>query len=188
MPRSRPSNRGSSAASSPSTAPSTSRLLMPLFPLIIAAADARLRPSFTPTGPTAASITRIHDGVASQQEDSLLLRWLSSSRTGHRDRGHRYGHHQRQRERRRSDLRGVHHPNYHPGGVNVLVGDGSVRFVKSTIDGMVSRLWEPSPAERLSRPTLIELFWQGKRSKWSGAQGVVRISGITHDRPHTATC
>ncbi len=29
-------------------------------------------------------------------------------------------------------------PEY-PGGVNVLVGDGSVRFVKSTIDGMVWR-------------------------------------------------
>jgi hypothetical protein len=29
--------------------------------------------------------------------------------------------------------------SYHPGGVNALVGDGSVRFVKSTIDGMVWR-------------------------------------------------
>ena len=27
----------------------------------------------------------------------------------------------------------------HPGGVNVLLSDGSVRFVKSTIDGMVWR-------------------------------------------------
>ncbi len=26
--------------------------------------------------------------------------------------------------------------SYHPGGVNVLMGDGSVRFVKSTINGM----------------------------------------------------
>jgi prepilin-type N-terminal cleavage/methylation domain-containing protein/prepilin-type processing-associated H-X9-DG protein len=29
--------------------------------------------------------------------------------------------------------------SYHPGGVNTLLGDGSVRFVKSTIDGMVWR-------------------------------------------------
>jgi prepilin-type N-terminal cleavage/methylation domain-containing protein/prepilin-type processing-associated H-X9-DG protein len=29
--------------------------------------------------------------------------------------------------------------SYHPGGVNILLGDGSVRFVKSTIDGMVWR-------------------------------------------------
>jgi prepilin-type processing-associated H-X9-DG protein len=29
--------------------------------------------------------------------------------------------------------------SYHPGGVNALLGDGSVRFVKSAIDGMVWR-------------------------------------------------
>jgi prepilin-type processing-associated H-X9-DG protein len=29
--------------------------------------------------------------------------------------------------------------SYHPGGVNSLFGDGSVRFIKSTIDGMVWR-------------------------------------------------
>ena len=29
--------------------------------------------------------------------------------------------------------------SYHPGGVNALLGDGSVRFVKSTVDGMVWR-------------------------------------------------
>ncbi len=29
--------------------------------------------------------------------------------------------------------------SYHPSGVNVLLGDGSARFVKSTIDGMVWR-------------------------------------------------
>jgi len=29
--------------------------------------------------------------------------------------------------------------SYHPGGANSLLGDGSVRFVKSTIDGMVWR-------------------------------------------------
>jgi prepilin-type processing-associated H-X9-DG protein len=29
--------------------------------------------------------------------------------------------------------------SYHPGGVNTLLGDGRVRFVKNTIDGMVWR-------------------------------------------------
>jgi prepilin-type N-terminal cleavage/methylation domain-containing protein/prepilin-type processing-associated H-X9-DG protein len=29
--------------------------------------------------------------------------------------------------------------SYHPGGVNALMGDGSARFVKSTVDGMVWR-------------------------------------------------
>ena len=29
--------------------------------------------------------------------------------------------------------------SYHPGGVNALFADGSVRFVKSTIDGMTWR-------------------------------------------------
>jgi len=29
--------------------------------------------------------------------------------------------------------------SYHPGGVNVLLDDGSVRFVKQSIDGMVWR-------------------------------------------------
>ena len=29
--------------------------------------------------------------------------------------------------------------SYHPGGVNVLMGDGSVKFIKSSIDGMVWR-------------------------------------------------
>jgi prepilin-type N-terminal cleavage/methylation domain-containing protein/prepilin-type processing-associated H-X9-DG protein len=29
--------------------------------------------------------------------------------------------------------------SYHPGGVNILLGDGSVRFIKSTIDGWVWR-------------------------------------------------
>ena len=29
--------------------------------------------------------------------------------------------------------------SYHPGGVDVLMADGSVRFVKSSIDGMVWR-------------------------------------------------
>jgi prepilin-type processing-associated H-X9-DG protein len=30
--------------------------------------------------------------------------------------------------------------NYHPGGVNVLFGDGTARFIKSTIDGGI---WRP---------------------------------------------
>ena len=29
--------------------------------------------------------------------------------------------------------------SYHPGGVNSLLADGSVRFIKNTIDGMVWR-------------------------------------------------
>ena len=29
--------------------------------------------------------------------------------------------------------------SYHPGGVNALLGDGSVKFVKGTVDGMVWR-------------------------------------------------
>ncbi len=35
-----------------------------------------------------------------------------------------------------------------PGGVNVLLGDGSVRFVKSAIDGMV---WRGSVRSRGAR-------------------------------------
>jgi prepilin-type processing-associated H-X9-DG protein len=29
--------------------------------------------------------------------------------------------------------------SYHPGGVNTLLGDGSVRFIKNSIDGMMWR-------------------------------------------------
>ena len=29
--------------------------------------------------------------------------------------------------------------SYHPGGVNILLGDGGVRFIKSTVDGMIWR-------------------------------------------------
>ncbi len=29
--------------------------------------------------------------------------------------------------------------SYHPAGVNVILGDGSVRFIKSSIDGMIWR-------------------------------------------------
>jgi prepilin-type processing-associated H-X9-DG protein len=29
--------------------------------------------------------------------------------------------------------------SYHAGGVNTLFGDGSVRFIKSTVDGMIWR-------------------------------------------------
>jgi prepilin-type processing-associated H-X9-DG protein len=29
--------------------------------------------------------------------------------------------------------------SYHPGGINALLGDGSLRFVKSTIDGIAWR-------------------------------------------------
>jgi len=32
--------------------------------------------------------------------------------------------------------------SYHPGGVNILLGDGSVRFVKNSIDGFVWRAIE----------------------------------------------
>jgi prepilin-type N-terminal cleavage/methylation domain-containing protein/prepilin-type processing-associated H-X9-DG protein len=41
--------------------------------------------------------------------------------------------------------------SYHPGGVNVLLGDGSVKVIKSTIDGMVWRaLSTPSGGEVIS--------------------------------------
>ena len=33
----------------------------------------------------------------------------------------------------------VNSRSWHPGGVNVLLGDGSVRFIKSSVDGMVWR-------------------------------------------------
>ena len=50
--------------------------------------------------------------------------------------------------------------SYHPGGVNALLGDGSVRFVKSTIDGMSGAPSAPSPAARSSRamPTELEAW------------------------------
>src|SRR5262249_23373281 len=35
--------------------------------------------------------------------------------------------------------------SYHPGGVNILLGDGSVRFIKSTVDGMVWRALGTGP-------------------------------------------
>ena len=38
--------------------------------------------------------------------------------------------------------------SYHPGGVNILLGDGSVRFVKNSIDGFVCARSAPSPAAR----------------------------------------
>ncbi len=38
--------------------------------------------------------------------------------------------------------------SWHPGGVNVLMGDGSAKFIKSTIDGMVWRGWGRSPGVR----------------------------------------
>ncbi len=48
--------------------------------------------------------------------------------------------------------------SYHPGGVNVLLGDGSVRFVKSTVDGMTWRaLGTVAGGEVLPRPTRIEV-------------------------------
>jgi prepilin-type processing-associated H-X9-DG protein len=36
-------------------------------------------------------------------------------------------------------LEGVTARSYHPGGVNVLIGDGSVRFIKSSINGATWR-------------------------------------------------
>ena len=41
--------------------------------------------------------------------------------------------------------------SYHPGGVNSLFGDGSVRFIKSTVEGMTWRaLGTVSSGEALS--------------------------------------
>jgi len=36
-------------------------------------------------------------------------------------------------------LSAINSRSHHPGGVNVLLGDGSVRFIKSSTDGMVWR-------------------------------------------------
>ena len=46
--------------------------------------------------------------------------------------------------------------SYHPGGVNTLLADGSVRFIKNTISPFTWRCWAPSRAARCSRPTRID--------------------------------
>ena len=66
-------------------------------------------------------------------------------------------------------------PEY-PGGVNVLVGDGSVRFVKSTIDGMVWRaLGTIAGGEDDGRPLVTRRsagYAQGIiRGQWAAARG-----------------
>ncbi len=47
--------------------------------------------------------------------------------------------------------------SYHPGGVNTLYGDGSVRFIKSSINGITWRASVPSAAARSCRriPTKV---------------------------------
>ena len=42
--------------------------------------------------------------------------------------------------------------SFHPGGVNALMGDGSVRFIKSTIDGRTWRAWGPWRVAKSSVP------------------------------------
>ena len=55
--------------------------------------------------------------------------------------------------------------SYHPGGVNALFGDGSVRFVKSSTNGTVWRPSGPSAGARSSAPTPSDRIDAAKRQK-----------------------
>ena len=61
---------------------------------------------------------------------------------------------------------------YHPGGVNVLFADGSVKFIKSRSTSVPSGPWGPRPAARSSAPTASEM--RG-RSAAAGPEGRHRI-------------
>ena len=89
--------------------------------------------------------------------------------------------------------------SFHPGGVNVLFGDGSVRFLKDTVNRhRPSAASSPSRAARSSRPTSIDrrpaasrdrhaighARSPASRSRRSGTPGRLRSARSTRSPPH----